>query len=484
VGAILLRVRRQRSARAWPWRLFLIGVGGWVAGDFVWLLHDSLGLSAIPARLEDGCYLAAYLPLAAALVGFAASRRDALDSQVRQLLDVGVLFFSGFTALWFFALAPVVARTAWSVDGVLSVAYPVLDLFLLTLLLRLVVSGGGWSMSFRFLTFAFASTFTGDIVWREMLAYGVYSVGSWINVFFLAGYAMWGIAALHPSGSSLLSRATSASAPAARRRIWLLATAVLPPAAVVVLRPDRLDGATDIAVMLTAVAVVPLLGLARINSLVRSLVESERNERGAHEALGAVIQASPVPICVLDPGRVIRLWNRAAEAVSGYPAAEVIGSSFPIQQTADTSRVEELCAQTIAGAEHRGARIQLADRLGYTHEMRLSTAPLPGVGGGMVALLEDVTEEARRAAEIAFLAGHDPLTGLPNRRTFETQLQEATDAGVAGSATCDRPARPGQLQARQRHGRAHDRRPDADRGRAHPSTDRARARRPRPPLRR
>ncbi len=42
---------------------------------------------------------------------------------------------------------------------------------------------------------------------------------------------------------------------------------------------------------------------------------------------------------------------------------------------------------------------------------------------GAVLIFRDVTERRRIAAQLAYQAGHDPLTGLVNRREFESRLQ-------------------------------------------------------------
>ncbi len=45
--------------------------------------------------------------------------------------------------------------------------------------------------------------------------------------------------------------------------------------------------------------------------------------------------------------------------------------------------------------------------------------------GGWVGTHEDITERVRTSEHIAFLASHDPLTGLPNRVTFAENLERA-----------------------------------------------------------
>jgi diguanylate cyclase (GGDEF)-like protein len=53
--------------------------------------------------------------------------------------------------------------------------------------------------------------------------------------------------------------------------------------------------------------------------------------------------------------------------------------------------------------------------------------------GGWVATHEDVTERQRAEAEIAFLARHDVLTGLPNRSVFRELIERALPEAARGA---------------------------------------------------
>jgi diguanylate cyclase (GGDEF)-like protein/PAS domain S-box-containing protein len=77
---------------------------------------------------------------------------------------------------------------------------------------------------------------------------------------------------------------------------------------------------------------------------------------------------------------------------------------------------------------HDGGKIEIQD----------SAAPIrdrDGVILGAVVVFHDVTEIQSMARHMAFLASRDPLTGLLNRREFESRLQRVLESARAGERT-------------------------------------------------
>jgi len=60
----------------------------------------------------------------------------------------------------------------------------------------------------------------------------------------------------------------------------------------------------------------------------------------------------------------------------------------------------------------------------------------PMVDGGWVATYEDITERKRTEEQIAHMAHHDALTGLPNRAFFLKHLEDALTKARRGDAGC------------------------------------------------
>src|SRR2546428_9326917 len=121
---------------------------------------------------------------------------------------------------------------------------------------------------------------------------------------------------------------------------------------------------------------------------------AERALREANELLAAVIQSSPLAIYTLDPASTVRTWNRAAEALYGWQAAEVIGRPLPTigQDLEDHARLRD---RVLLGEALRGVEVTRRKKDGTLVNISLSVAPLHDAAGrvtGMLSLAADITE--------------------------------------------------------------------------------------------
>ena len=147
-----------------------------------------------------------------------------------------------------------------------------------------------------------------------------------------------------------------------------------------------------------------------------------------------VIEHVPVAILVREP-KTFRyvLINRAAEQFVGSSKGEVLGRTaydiFP-----------KVRADLIAEHDHLALKDPNVPLLITDHAI-----PIPGASDRIVttkklmvrgddgeticliAVIEDVTEKRAAEEQIAFLAHHDSLTGLPNRVQFSKRLEDALD---------------------------------------------------------
>ncbi len=149
---------------------------------------------------------------------------------------------------------------------------------------------------------------------------------------------------------------------------------------------------TDAALMLY----IGILAITAL-SLGPATARQERAERALREAnehLAAVIQSSPLAIYTLDPASTVRTWNRAAEALYGWQAAEVIGRPLPTvgQDLEDHARLRD---RVLRGEALRGVEVTRRRKDGTLVNISLSVAPLHDAAGrvtGMLSLAADITE--------------------------------------------------------------------------------------------
>ncbi|MFL5436300.1 MAG: PAS domain S-box protein [Myxococcales bacterium] len=139
---------------------------------------------------------------------------------------------------------------------------------------------------------------------------------------------------------------------------------------------------------------------------VHDISERRRAERAARnlaQGFEQLIEAAPLPIISLDMQGRVRIWNRAAEQLTGYSRAEVVGRD-DLTHPDDESRQQQIDIH--AKARSTGS-IVFADvhrkrRDGSDMELSLSVAPLRdpfGAIAGTISIAADITERKKSQAE-------------------------------------------------------------------------------------
>jgi len=137
----------------------------------------------------------------------------------------------------------------------------------------------------------------------------------------------------------------------------------------------------------------------------------------------------------VDSNRVITYWNKAAERISGFASAEVIGKCCAdhILSHVDCNG-ESLClgmcplAATIADGIERSAEVYLHHKDGHRVPVLVRTSPLEDPQGkilGGIELFTDISNiqaNTLRVLELEKLALLDNLTQLANRNYIEKEL--------------------------------------------------------------
>jgi signal transduction histidine kinase len=281
--AVMIGVRRHRPNARLPWYLMAVGIACFGLGDLVQegVFGDSL------QSVADLCYLSTYLLLTVALLKLVRTRRRGRD--VAALLDA-LVFTTGLALLsWQFLMLPYVRDPSLSSgDKLYSLIFPLADVLLLAVLLRLWTGGGGRGWAYYLLGIGAVAMLASDTAFGlTVIVTGSYQPGSPLDIGYIAFPLALGAAALHPSMPSLSLPGRRTRTRVTRVRLALLVSAVVLAQAVIVVEWLR-GRPIQYPVVAGAGMLMSLLTFFRFGGMARDMAIQHERRRAAIQ----VVQAS------------------------------------------------------------------------------------------------------------------------------------------------------------------------------------------------
>lgn len=443
--------RRGRDRR--PWLLIAAGVSVLGAGDLAWDVSYLLDLN--PGRLPDVLYFASYPVLAAGLVQLI--RLFAPLKWTSGLLDAfGVVVAGGLATAIYLSTAEVDVTSGSIVDAL----YPLCDVLLGAAAVWLVMTPGRHRSSMRWLAFALVCTTSIDVLYLVASHTTALSWLAWLEYFYPVGYAMFGVAAMHPERSEADGDEGRVPPTVHRARVWFLGTTLLSVAALGGLMPERsglVRWAVPVAGLLVGLAV-----LVRFVRTVRVLEELryELHLRVTTDSLTGAVSRSeffevadtmlrgarpdnPVAALVIDVDRFKQLNDLVGHAGGDDALAEISARCRSMIRPGDVfGRIggDEFAMvvnglddgalatfATVLGAGVSGQPIRAAGRdLAVSVSIGAASTKTPIALAEMLALADMAMYESKRGGRNAVTIGGDDL---PDRRV-PVSLDETLGRGV------------------------------------------------------
>ncbi len=459
VIGIVLGVFLNHPAHRLPWLLLAAGNFAFAAGQATQIILIQLLDEEIPfPSIADGFYLAAYPLYAAGLLGFVhwrTSWRDRASLVDALTLTVGMALLS-----WLFLIDPY-ARAAgltwW--QKAFAIAYPLGDILVLAMLLRLIVGRGGISRSLLLLTAGTVGLLTADVLYGLIQLNGTWRTGSAVELGWAVLYGAWAAAALHPS-MRLLTKPVPmrAGAETGTGRLSLLTLASLIAPAILLTEAVR-GVRSNVGVIGVFSAVLFLLVLHRLSGVVathRRAVSREKVLRNAVSSLGgagelrdvaAAVHSAVTELMSHGPPRSAlltlpdsTLWVNGAHGVLRGPLAARATAAVRELIESGENRLVTLdgvgpdLAAHFTGSDEEPTRTGYALVCPLASQDHLSSDPLIGVlivAGDEHDLLLLRDTLATLAAQAALAAARVTLAQEVNRRNsemyFRTLVQNASD---------------------------------------------------------
>src|SRR5262249_28525543 len=151
-------------------------------------------------------------------------RRRTPDWHAPTLIDAAVLATSAALLCWVYLLGPMTAHTGITVSvKTVALTYPVLDLLVLAMGVRLALGGGARTLAYRLILGYLGIGLVTDFIYMLQRLDGTYTDSSLVPVGYLIGSTLVGMAALHPSMTQVAEHSDVPAPDAGRRRLVLLA---------------------------------------------------------------------------------------------------------------------------------------------------------------------------------------------------------------------------------------------------------------------
>jgi diguanylate cyclase (GGDEF)-like protein len=248
-----------------PWLFLAFSQVVYAGADIsFYVAHNILGENDFPA-LADPLYLSHYPLVVVGLILLIRLRTPGRD--VASLLDAATVAVAATMLSWLYLIGPQARASSPLLVKLTSGAYPVMDLMMFAVALRLLLGPGRRPTAFVLLSANLLAIFTADTIYVIQQLNGTYQTGNSLDAIWLAGNLALGAAALHPTVGRVAEKATAADVRLTRLRLVVLAgAALIAPATLLV--QYSLGSLGDIPVIAAACAVLFMLTIGRLAGLV------------------------------------------------------------------------------------------------------------------------------------------------------------------------------------------------------------------------
>ncbi|MFJ4964271.1 Cyclic di-GMP phosphodiesterase Gmr [Streptomyces sp. ADI96-02] len=426
--------RRLRPA----WLLLSLSSLMAACGNAVWGWYEVVLGVPVPTPSPADVFFLCFAPPAIVGLLVLAKRPVTRAGWVCLGLDAWLIGGSLLTLAWSLALAHTADLAGAQETGAgvapaaLSLAYPLLDIVLVSMVLALHFRRAGVNRSaVNTAIAALALTVLSDAVFTSPLLRSTYASGQLLDAGWFAGslllaYAPWGA---RRRGSEVKSPApprAMTSRPIAGSLAALtpyLAAAVCTLGILYnVIEDRRVDRVVVVTGCTVALALVVRQGIMLLDNiaLTQELAQKENHFR-------SLVQGSSDVIMIAAPSGTLRYVSPAAAGVYGREADDLVGSELSsIIHPDDLGRVVHELRRFLTAPPHEEptTRIECRFRSGTGDWLNVEST-VNRHQGGLLLNSRDVTERVRLQAQLQHNAEHDPLTDLPNRALFTARVRQA-----------------------------------------------------------
>ncbi len=417
------------------WGLFALSSAMVAAGNAVWGWYEVVLRQPVPrVSVADLCFLMFAPP---AIVGLLLLAKQPVTRShwIRLGLDAWLIGGSLVTLTWSLALAKAADWDGRSTARVaLSLAYPVLDILLVSMVLALHIrrtaancTAVNTAISALSVTVLCDALFTSPLLRAHYHSGQILDAG-WFTGSMLLAYAPWVGRRSRPAARRTATAAHEPvpggepTSPLGALTPYLAAAVCTLGILYDVLGGRKIDRVVVFTGCTVALVLVVRQGIVLLENigLARKLAEQENHFR-------SLVQGSSDVIMLVAPSGVLRYVSPAAQGVYGRDASGMTGTELASHiHPEDLGQVLHEVRRFLAAppAEEPATRIECRIRSGGGGWLNVESS-INRYQDDLIFNSRDVTERVRLQAQLQHNASHDPLTDLPNRALFTERVGQA-----------------------------------------------------------
>ena len=274
VVATLIGIRHKSPENRRAWMLIVAGLISFLAGDVCYYILDAVNDTAPFPSVADALYLCMYPLVICGLLRLIRQRSPGRDWA--SLLDAAIAAVGTFAVLGVLVIDTYVSDGSMQFAGrLISVCYPVMDVALVAVAVRLVGVVPLRRPAYALLTAGLCSLLVADTIYGVLNSAGTFETGGFADLFWLGFYVLIGAAALQPSVVGSTQARSASSSQISRSRLVMLCLVTLAVPMI-----DLIWGRQADKVLTASTSMVMfVLVLGRLGGLMGVVLRSEQRAR-------------------------------------------------------------------------------------------------------------------------------------------------------------------------------------------------------------
>lgn len=426
-------IKKQLNINIGYWIFILLSTLCYLFAEVLWIYYETvLRLDMGFPGISDFFYSCSVIFYFLAFV-YKIYKYNKKSLLIKFVFDIGIILSVTLTFSWYYILSPLIAQTHDSFLSLLTILiYPVSDILLVLCVATLYLGGEYFftKRSLYILIIALSILIFSDSIYFFEIAQDSYFSGSWFDPLFVLPIMLIGYTVLLEREGLKEESITIQDDKMSTSSIFRLTLPYLLVIALFIFMMNHSNGLDAISIGTGISIILVILRQFVVIFENRNLVErycKKANELEiSEERYRSLFEYHPDSVFSLDLGGKIESMNSVGASLLGKDKKTLIGS--PITDFIDAKQLKKARENIIKTNEGWINSHQFSFKCANGEKLWIDMTHIPikvkSELVGSFGVGRDITEQKSNQEKVHYYAYHDHLTGLANRRSFESNLKK------------------------------------------------------------